>query len=707
VRAGEERGLLAIGVEALDLEPSLADLVAFFSDDETSAAVFDAAGNVLAHGRADMTTASGTGEAYAEIAENGRSLRLYLSSHPPSERVLPPAQEAESAFPPPGPEELQVSVTPKPAELTPSVAPQASSKPPSKHKSAESRELPSDAARGARRLVVAPKNAPAAPAFTRPAASSVAAAAKGAQHSSALPKPPQPEAAEPAELPPSRTITAGRVPRELSRKPVRFLWQTDGSDRFLFVSPGLAQVVGRNAEIVGERWQDAAGRLRLDPTSRIARAVSQRDTWSGQTAWWPVEGSNVRVPAELTALPIFGPDHSFQGYRGFGVLRPAEALMPAAFEARFGAVDQAAALIEQLPPYEEAVATGPAIATPANVVPIRADLERSAEQARLTAQERTAFEEIAAALRDRVVQAPVSLDPTESEPDPTSPDPEPAQEGAQQTGNDRGHAGSETPEDGERQADEQVAEDPAAVAPHQAISDKGPTTEKDPEPERHAELPAEIIESGSSRREHGRADNPAFPAETGITAPPLISAPDNIANPKPIPDKPALVLSPVALEGAWQRRVRELTAILDTATDGVLILDAEGTIESVNAGAEALFGLEAHELQGTDFGELLTPESRQSALDYLSGLIDNGVASLLNEGREVEAQAGPGSIPLFHDDGQDLWRQRRPLLHRSAGHHALEAHGSGIGCRPTRSGRGIGPEIRVHRARQPRDPHAA
>ena len=184
---------------------------------------------------------------------------------------------------------------------------------------------------------------------------------------------------------------AGRVARDLSRKPVRFLWQTDAADRFLFVSPGLAQVVGRNAEIVGERWQEASARLRLDPSGRIARALSQRDTWSGLTAWWPIEGSNVRVPVELTALPVFGGDQSFQGYRGFGILRPAEALMPATFEARFGS----GALGEPQPPYEESPA--------ANVVPIRADLERMAENARLTTQERNAFEEIAAALRDRIV----------------------------------------------------------------------------------------------------------------------------------------------------------------------------------------------------------------------------------------------------------------------------------------------------------------
>ena len=182
------------------------------------------------------------------------------------------------------------------------------------------------------------------------------------------------------------------MPQNLSRTPVRFLWQTDAADRFLFLSPGLAQVVGRNAEIVGERWQEASARLRLDPSGRIARALRQRDTWSGLTAWWPIEGSNVRVPVELTALPVFGGDQSFQGYRGFGILRPAEALMPATFEARFGPAGRSAS---------RSRLTRNSLA--ANVVPIRADLERMADSARLTAQERNAFEEIAAALRDRIV----------------------------------------------------------------------------------------------------------------------------------------------------------------------------------------------------------------------------------------------------------------------------------------------------------------
>ncbi len=73
---------------------------------------------------------------------------------------------------------------------------------------------------------------------------------------------------------------------------------------------------------------------------------------------------------------------------------------------------------------------------------------------------------------------------------------------------------------------------------------------------------------------------------------------------------------------------------------------------------------------GRQFDDLLTPESRKAALDYLSGLRDNGVASLLNEGREVEAAAGAGSIPLFmtmgrisSEEGQRFCAVLRDITH--------------------------------------------
>ncbi len=97
-------------------------------------------------------------------------------------------------------------------------------------------------------------------------------------------------------------------------------------------------------------------------------------------------------------------------------------------------------------------------------------------------------------------------------------------------------------------------------------------------------------------------------------------------------------------------RERELRAILDTATDGVVVLDGNGRIVSVNRSAEALFGYEAAELEGRSFTLLLGADSHRTALEYLEGLKANGVASVMNDGREViGATRRGGVIPIVHD----------------------------------------------------------
>ena len=98
---------------------------------------------------------------------------------------------------------------------------------------------------------------------------------------------------------------------------------------------------------------------------------------------------------------------------------------------------------------------------------------------------------------------------------------------------------------------------------------------------------------------------------------------------------------------------RELHAILDTATDGVVVLDNEGRILALNRSAEALFGYEQNEIAGEAFSALLANESHAAAEDYLHGLQANGVASVLNDGREVLGRARQGgAIPLFMTIGR-------------------------------------------------------
>jgi PAS domain S-box-containing protein len=144
-------------------------------------------------------------------------------------------------------------------------------------------------------------------------------------------------------------------------------------------------------------------------------------------------------------------------------------------------------------------------------------------------------------------------------------------------------------------------------------------------------------------------------------------APEEAAGDEPAADEPAAGESPPdetrgggppdarPLAGGLaeaQARIRELTSILDTATDGVLVIDEDGNIERVNASGEALFGVKEADLVGQPLADLFDADSRQEAIDYLSGLKENGVASVLNEGRDVNARAGDGTIPVFMTMGR-------------------------------------------------------
>lgn len=97
-----------------------------------------------------------------------------------------------------------------------------------------------------------------------------------------------------------------------------------------------------------------------------------------------------------------------------------------------------------------------------------------------------------------------------------------------------------------------------------------------------------------------------------------------------------------------ERSARELAAILDTATDGVVVLDETGHILSLNRSAQALFGYETVEVKGKPFTLLFATASHPVAIDYLEGLRSNGVASILNDGREVAGRVRQGGeLPLF------------------------------------------------------------
>ncbi|WP_131859997.1 ATP-binding protein [Bosea sp. BK604] len=104
---------------------------------------------------------------------------------------------------------------------------------------------------------------------------------------------------------------------------------------------------------------------------------------------------------------------------------------------------------------------------------------------------------------------------------------------------------------------------------------------------------------------------------------------------------------------AREARIGEMMAVLDTATDGVVTIDERGRILSLNKTAEALFGYDQREVTGELFTLLFAPESHGPALDYLEGLKGGGVASVMNDGREIAGRVRQGGrIPLFMTMGQ-------------------------------------------------------
>ena len=100
-------------------------------------------------------------------------------------------------------------------------------------------------------------------------------------------------------------------------------------------------------------------------------------------------------------------------------------------------------------------------------------------------------------------------------------------------------------------------------------------------------------------------------------------------------------------------RIHELESVLDTATDGVIVLDETGRILSLNRSAEALFGYNQSDVVGDAITVLLAPESHIVALDYLDGLRSPGVqASSTTVGRFSVCVRQGGAIPLFMTIGR-------------------------------------------------------
>lgn len=89
-------------------------------------------------------------------------------------------------------------------------------------------------------------------------------------------------------------------------------------------------------------------------------------------------------------------------------------------------------------------------------------------------------------------------------------------------------------------------------------------------------------------------------------------------------------------------------AIVATAAEGIITLDARGRIESVNRAAEKMFGYEADELVGKDINVLMPEPYRSRHTGYIEDYVETGKGTICGAGREVPAQRKDGSeFPIY------------------------------------------------------------
>ncbi|MCZ7446138.1 ATP-binding protein [Agrobacterium rhizogenes] len=574
----------------------------------------------------------------------------------------------------------------------------------------------------------------------------------------------------------------------------RFVWKIDAEGRFSSISHEFAEAVGAKAAAVeGMGFADVAALFNLDPDGKIRELLGRRDTWSGKTIYWPVEGTSLMVPIDLAALPTYTRAREFDGFRGFGIVRladttedphatgltflnseetdPAEVLpQPAVedeshellafvdedeqtddnphsalpdepavgFDEADDATDEVLAeeqLDDETSPEVEAPIETPAPEPSYSDKVVHLEERRSRSREGLTAGEQAAFREIG---RTLAPSDTASEEKREADAEGISAEPvvediqqdivaETIESAPSEMGDD-----AETTEPAEEDdlfADYVRGEQPALVRTRtdETASEEKQVTTTDEQPvadiatsmvsppiraasaltaETLDQMPVALLVHAGDRLIHA---NPDFLRLTGYTSlteleevggleallqrQELENMPDNeggmvvvsaendiipvkarlqsirweetkalMLSLVPQEEKPAAVMAAnentadnaeVGSLSLLQGEMEELHSILETATDGVVLLGDDGEIRSLNRSASALFNYDNGEIAGKPFVTLFAHESQRAVLDYLSGLANNGVASVLNDGREVIGrEASGGFLPLFMTIGR-------------------------------------------------------
>ena len=89
-------------------------------------------------------------------------------------------------------------------------------------------------------------------------------------------------------------------------------------------------------------------------------------------------------------------------------------------------------------------------------------------------------------------------------------------------------------------------------------------------------------------------------------------------------------------------------ALIDAAVDGIIVIDANGSIAVFNSGAERLFGYKAAEVLGENVRLLMPSGDRERHDQYLARYLETGVKKIIGIGRDVTAVRRDGTTFPVH-----------------------------------------------------------
>lgn len=108
-----------------------------------------------------------------------------------------------------------------------------------------------------------------------------------------------------------------------------------------------------------------------------------------------------------------------------------------------------------------------------------------------------------------------------------------------------------------------------------------------------------------------------------------------------------------ACEATLRDSEARLRAILETVSDGIVVIDECGTIQLFTPGAERLFGYSLDEVLGQNVNMLMPSPYRGAHDSYLAAYLKTGIRKIIGVGREIYGRRKNGTVfPMYLSVGE-------------------------------------------------------